>query len=466
MNFSLAYFYFIVYNKKDKGAKKMFEKIDEFIKQTKMISAGDVIGVGFSGGSDSMALLHYLASNQQKWDIEVVAIHIDHGIRENSYIDADFAKEKAKELGVRFYKFRVDAPKIAKENNVSVETAGREARYGVFKTLLRKGLVDKIALAHHMQDQAETILMHIFRGSGVSGAKGMEPIRDNVYIRPMLNTSKEEIMAYIDEYDLDYREDETNTDTSYNRNFIRNVVMKQVLTRWPNAVKAIASFGQAVSEDDEYINKNLYADAVIVEDEEAKIPTSYFFFDKPIIIRIIFKALKAIGITKDIERKHIDMILDLAKNLENGKRISLPFDAVAIKEYDYITIVNKHKDEVVLNQPFKSGEFEVEGFGRIIVKRVKDCAPRKNVLYIDFRKVPKTAVWRFRQDGDVFEKFGGGSKKLKSYLIDKKIPLRQRKVLPVLADGNEVYVIAGVEISNKVRITDAPTACMIEVKKD
>lgn len=444
----------------------MFEKIDEFIKQTKMISAGDVIGVGFSGGSDSMALLHYLASNQQKWDIEVVAIHIDHGIRENSYIDADFAKEKAKELGVRFYKFRVDAPKIAKENNVSVETAGREARYGVFKTLLRKGLVDKIALAHHMQDQAETILMHIFRGSGVSGAKGMEPIRDNVYIRPMLNTSKEEIMAYIDEYDLDYREDETNTDTSYNRNFIRNVVMKQVLTRWPNAVKAIASFGQAVSEDDEYINKNLYADAVIVEDEEAKIPTSYFFFDKPIIIRIIFKALKAIGITKDIERKHIDMILDLAKNLENGKRISLPFDAVAIKEYDYITIVNKHKDEVVLNQPFKSGEFEVEGFGRIIVKRVKDCAPRKNVLYIDFRKVPKTAVWRFRQDGDVFEKFGGGSKKLKSYLIDKKIPLRQRKVLPVLADGNEVYVIAGVEISNKVRITDAPTACMIEVKKD
>lgn len=456
----------MVYNKKTKRGKIMFENVDKFIEQTKMISAGDVIGVGFSGGSDSMALLHYLATNQQKFDIEVVAIHIDHGIRENSYIDADFAKEKAKELGVRFYKFRVDAPKLAKEKNVSIETAAREARYGVFKTLLRKGLVDKIALAHHMQDQAETILMHIFRGSGVAGAKGMEPIRENVYIRPMLTTSKEEINAYINEHDLDYREDETNTDTSYNRNFIRNVVMKQVLTRWPNAVKAIASFGQAVSEDDEYINKQLYADAVIVEGDEAKIPTSYFFFDKPIITRIIFKAFKAIGITKDIERKHIDMILDLAKNLENGKRISLPFDAVAIKEYDYVTIVNKHKEEIVLNEPFKSGEFEVEGFGKVIVKRVKDCPPRKNVLYIDFRKVPKTAVWRFRQEGDVFEKFGGGSKKLKAYLIDKKIPLRERKVLPVLADGNEVYVIAGVEISNKVRVTDAPTACMIEVKKD
>ncbi len=443
----------------------MLEDIEKFIKQTKMISAGDTIGVGFSGGSDSMALLHYLADNQQKFDIEVVAIHVDHGIRENSYIDADFTKEKAKELGVRFYKFRVDALKLAKENNVSIETAARDARYGVFKTLLKKGVVDKIALAHHMQDQAETILMHIFRGSGVAGAKGMEPIRDNVYIRPMLNTSKEEILQYLNDNNLDYREDETNVDTTYNRNFIRNVIMKQVLSRWPNAIKSISSFGQAVSEDDEYINKNIYADAVITEGDEAKIPTSYFLFDRAIITRIIFKAFKSIGITKDIERKHIDMILDLSNNLENGKKISLPFDAVAIKEYDYITIVNKHKEEVVLNEPFKCGEFEVEGFGKVCVKRVKDFEPREGVLYLDYRKVPKNAIWRFRQDGDVFEKFGGGTKKLKSYLIDKKIPLRTRNILPVLADENEVYAIAGVEISNKVKVQDVPTAYMIEVKK-
>ena len=443
----------------------MQNSIETFIDKTKMIMPGDVIGVGFSGGSDSMALLHFLASNQQKYDIEVVAIHIDHGIRENSYVDADFAKEKAKEFGVRFYKFRVDAPKIAKEKNISIESAARDARYGVFKTLLRKGLVDKIALAHHMQDQAETILMHIFRGSGVSGAKGMEPIRDNVYIRPMLSTTKQEILQYIEDNNLDYVNDETNSDSTYNRNFIRNVIMKNVLTRWPNAVKAIASFGQAVSEDDQYINKNLFADAVIIDGDEAKIPTSYFFFDRPLITRIIFRALSNIGITKDIERKHIDMILDLAK-MENGKRISLPFDAVAIKEYDYVAIVNKHKDEQTLEQPFKCGEFEVEGFGKVCIKRVKDFQAKPGVLYVDYRKVPKTATWRFRQEGDVFEKFGGGSKKLKSYLIDKKIPLRIRNILPVLADGNEIYAIAGVEISEKVKVENVPTAYMIEVKKD
>lgn len=443
----------------------MQNSIEAFIEKTKMISPGDVIGVGFSGGSDSMALLHFLASNQQKYDIEVVAIHIDHEIRENSYVDADFAKEKAKELGVRFYKFRVDAPKIAKEKNISIESAAREARYGVFKTLLKKGLVDKIALAHHMQDQAETILMHIFRGSGVAGAKGMEPVREGVYIRPMLGTTKQEILQYIEENNLDYVNDETNQDSSYNRNFIRNVIMKNVLSRWPNAVKAIASFGQAVSEDDQYINKNLFADAVIVDGDEAKIPTSYFFFDRPLITRIIFKAFANIGISKDIERKHIDMILELAK-MENGKRISLPFDAVAIKEYDYIALVNKHKEVQVLSQPFKCGEFEVKGFGTVCTKRVKDFQAKQGVLYVDWRKVPKTATWRFRQEGDVFEKFGGGRKKLKSYLIDKKIPLRTRNLLPVLADGNEVYAIAGVEISDKAKVENVPTAYMIEVKKD
>lgn len=443
----------------------MQNSIEAFIEKTNMISPGDVIGVGFSGGSDSMALLHFLASNQQKYDIEVVAIHIDHEIRENSYVDADFAKEKAKELGVRFYKFRVDAPKIAKEKNISIESAAREARYGVFKTLLKKGLVDKIALAHHMQDQAETILMHIFRGSGVAGAKGMEPVREGVYIRPMLGTTKQEILQYIEENNLDYVNDETNQDSSYNRNFIRNVIMKNVLSRWPNAVKAIASFGQAVSEDDQYINKNLFADAVIVDGDEAKIPTSYFFFDRPLITRIIFKAFANIGISKDIERKHIDMILELAK-MENGKRISLPFDAVAIKEYDYIALVNKHKEVQVLSQPFKCGEFEVKGFGTVCTKRVKDFHAKQGVLYVDWRKVPKTATWRFRQEGDVFEKFGGGRKKLKSYLIDKKIPLRTRNLLPVLADGNEVYAIAGVEISDKAKVENVPTAYMIEVKKD
>lgn len=439
------------------------ETAKQLIEKTKMFKSGEIIGVGVSGGADSMALLHFLAQNAEEYDIEVVAIHVDHGIRENSYEDADFVKQKAKELGVRFYKFRIDAPKIAREKGISIETAARDARYGVFQTLLKKGVVDKIALAHHTKDQAETILMHIFRGSGVAGAKGMEAIRDNVYVRPFLTTSKAQILEYLAENHIENVEDYSNADNSYNRNYVRNVLMPEIEKRWPNVVNAIASFGQAVTEDDEYITSQVFDDAMMVSEKEVKIPTSYFLYANPIISRLIFKACHAIGIHKDIERKHIEAIKELALNGQNGSRIYLPFEAIAIREYDYLTIYNRHEEEQTLNEPFKCGEFNVEGFGKVIVRRVKDFTPKENVLYLDYRLVPKTAVWRFRQDGDVFTKFGGGSKKLKSYLIDKKVPQRLRNVLPVLADGNEVYAIAGLEISDKVKVENVPTAFMIEV---
>lgn len=438
--------------------------VEEFIKKNKMFKSGDIVGVGCSGGSDSMALLHFLATRQEKFDIEVVAIHVDHGIREESYIDADFVRARAKELGVRFYKFRIDAPKIAKEKGISIETAAREGRYGVFKSLFNKGLVDKIALAHHVSDQAETILMHIFRGSGTSGAMGMSPVSEKVYIRPFLNVTKEEIFEYLDDNRLEYVEDKTNFDTSYNRNFVRHVILKDIKSRWPNAESAIVGLAQSIREDDAYINKQIFDEAIINEGKEVKIPTSYFLYDDAIINRIIFKAVKSIGITQDVERRHISLIKELALKGENGKKIALPFEAVAIKEYDYLTICNKHIEKAIFEQTFKCGEFEVPTFGKLIVKRVKDFVTKPGQLLLDYRLVPKGAIWRFRQEGDIFTKFGGGSKKLKSYMIDKKIPQRKRDTIPVLAYGNEVYAIAGIEISDKVKVENVPTAYLVEVK--
>ena len=438
---------------------------ENFIFENKLFKSGEIIGVGCSGGSDSLALLHYLANNQEKFDIEVVAIHVDHEIRENSYIDADFVKEKAREWGIRFYKFRVDAPKIAKEKGISLESAAREARYGVFKTLLKKGLIDKIALAHHISDQAETILMHLFRGAGIAGAKGMNAISDKVYVRPFLNTTKDEILQYLAENHLDYCEDETNEDISYNRNFVRNVLMKEIKSRWPNVEQALVNFAKSVKDDDEYINKQIYAEAIITEDRVVKIPTSYFLYDKALVSRIIFRAVKSIGINQDIERKHIEAISELALKGDNGKRLFLPFEAIAIKEYDYLTIYNRHKEEVKFEQELKCGEFDVPNFGKLVVKRVKDFSILPGQLLIDYRKVPKDVVWRFRQDGDIFTKFGGGTKKLKSFMIDKKIPVRLRDYIPVLASGNEIFAIAGVEISDKVKVENVPTAYLIEVKQ-
>ncbi len=437
---------------------------EKFIAENNLFKSGEIIGVGCSGGSDSMALLHFLAKNQEKFDIEVVAIHVDHGIRDNSYLDADFVKEKAKQLGVRFYKFRVDVPKIAKEKSISIETAARDARYGVFRALLKKGVVDKIALAHHMLDQAETILMHIFRGSGVAGARGMSPISENVFVRPLLSTQKQEIYDYLDRNHIEFVEDETNEDMGYSRNFVRNRIMKDILSRWSGAACAIVNFGKAVQDDDDYINSQIHTDAFIVEDRSVKIPLSYFLYPNAISSRIVFRAFNAIGINTDVEKKHIDMIKELARAGENGKRLNLPFDIIAVKEYDYLTIYNRHEEKPVLDLPFKCGEFDLPNGKKLIVKRVKDFNLTDGQLVLDYRKVPKEAFWRFRKDGDVFTKFGGGTKKLKSFLIDKKVPSRLRDQLPLLVVGNEVLAIAGIEISEKVKVENVPTAYMIEIK--
>lgn len=439
------------------------DEILDFIKEHKLVKRGDVVGVGVSGGVDSMCLLHYLNSVKEQLDIEVVGIHINHGIREESFDEAKFVLEKCKEMGVRVYKFTIDSNKIAKEKKLSLETAAREGRYGVFDALVKKDIVDKIALAHHMSDQAETILMHLFRGAGVKGAKGMEPIRDGIYIRPMLNVSKKEILEYASMNNIEYVEDNSNNDNTYNRNYMRNVVMKDILKRWPNAIEAINSFSRTVCEDDDYIDSNLDLNSLIVDNKVVQLPCSVFKLHSAIYSRLVFKAFSLINVKKDIERKHIEMIRDLALNLENGKKIKLPLDVTVRKEYGFLTFENVYVEKPMLKKPNKCFSFDVENFGTVTIKRVK-TDNLTDGLYFDYRKVPKDAYWRFREDGDVFEKFGGGTKKLKSIFIDKKIPVRKRDYIPVLASGNEVYVIAGVAISDKVKVENVPTCYRITVE--
>ncbi|MDD4815976.1 MAG: tRNA lysidine(34) synthetase TilS [Clostridia bacterium] len=433
------------------------ENILKTITTNKLISAGDVIGVAVSGGSDSMALLHYLNSISKEIEFEVVAVHVDHCIREVSAEDAEFVVKFCRKNNIRVYKFKVDVPKLVLQRKQSVETVARDARYGVFDALVKKDAVDKIAIAHNMKDQAETILLNLFRGTGLEGASGMNVVRDEIYIRPMLNTSKKAILDYIFLNDIPFVEDETNKDSTYSRNYIRNIIFPLIEEKWTGATQNIVNFGKQCADDNNYINNQVFTDAIIFGDKTAKIPNSYFLYHNAIVSRIIFDTLKKLGVKKDLERVHIEMIKDLAFNGENGKKIKLPLFVTIYKEYDYVTFVNKAKKEIVLEEPFGSGTFEVENFGKITVKRVKDFNLNKGELLLDAKKLPKDAIWRFRQNGDIFEKFGGGTKKLKSYMIDKKVPNRLRSTIPVLASGNVVYVIAGVEIADSVKLDKGAT---------
>lgn len=432
----------------------MENEVLNFIRENNLIKAGEVIGVACSGGADSMALLNILNNQKEELDCEIVCITIDHMLRgDNSIGDALFVKSFCADHHIPCWKFSVDASRLAESKKIGVEEAARISRYGVFEKLLKENKVDKIALAHHISDQAETILMHILRGAGLNGACGMEEIRQGNYIRPLLDTSKEDIIKYCHAEEVPYVVDETNADPSYNRNFIRNLIMPELKKRWEGVEQNLVNFSKACREDNQFIMSHARVDGVIFSDNVAKIPLAYFHYAPSVINRIIFSALEKIGVTKDIERKHIEIIKNLAEN-ENGKKVSLPSGLYAQKEYDYLTLFKIEKKEILDEYPLTVGKLDFAGLYNIVVKRTKIMDIEEGSLLIDEKKVPEGAVWRTRRAGDTFTKFGGGSKSLKNYLIDKKIPNRLRDSLAVLADGKEILCVLGVEISDKVKIDE------------
>lgn len=438
-------------------------EVEKYIESKSLINKNEVIGVAVSGGSDSIALLDFLNKLSKQNKFEIIAIHIDHMLRETSKRDSDFVVDFCKKNLIKAHCFKVDAGKLANENKISIEMAARQARYGVFEALVKKKIVNKIALAHHKNDQIETILLNLFRGTGVSGIKGMEPIRD-CFIRPFLEVDKSEILNYLKENNLEYMQDETNEQTNYQRNYIRHQILPLITEKWTGAINSIINFSSDVSQDDDYIKSKLNLDGVIYEEKMAKVPTSYFLQENALVSRMIFKVLKNIDVIKDIERKHIAIIKNFALRSDTGKKLDLPFKLSLVKEYDYIVFVNKLKEKPVFNQPFKIGKVNVNEMLQFKVKKisVEKFIKTENNLLLDIAKLPKDAVWRFKEIGDNFKKFGGGSKSLKSYLVDKKIPSRLRQNLPVLASKSEIYAILGVEISDLVKV-DYDTKSAVEI---
>lgn len=436
---------------------------EELITKNKLFKSGETIGVACSGGIDSMVLLHYLNDIKEDLDIEIVAINVDHCIRPESASDTAFVVNYCREKRIRCHKFRVDATLISKEKKLGIEEAAREARYGVFNALIEKGIVDKIALAHHEQDQVETILLNLLRGCGLKGVSGMETIRGK-FVRPFLTTSKKEIISYAYSNEIPYVEDSTNNNNEYSRNLLRNKIMPLIRENWQNADSNILSFAKICREDDNYINSSISYDDLIFEKNTVKIPLYYFIYQSSIINRILRTAFERLGLLKDIENKHLKIIKNLVNEAENGVKINLPNNVTAHKEYDYLTLTVKQEKPRPLPIEFLTSKKQnFNGYEFKVRKCNKFDLNQPLTHFIDAKKLPQDAVWRIREEGDMFERFGSGNKKLKNFFIDKKIPSRLRNEIPVLAVNNEIYVVLGYEISNKVKV-DENTKQVYEIK--
>ena len=392
-----------------------------------------------SGGVDSMVMLHAFANHLPRPNFFVVTIN--HNIRPQGKADCQFVANYCKELGIQCQVFDVDVPTHANQNKLSVETSARILRYQIFDNIP----CDYVCTAHHQRDQAETVLMHIIRGSGLTGAQGIREYNGR-YFRPMLSWTKEQIDDYAQQNEVPFVVDQTNSDDKYLRNYIRNNILPMLRDVCPSVEQNIARFAQNVAMDEQFLESLVNISAVQFDREQAKIPLELLKQPQPLAYRTIKKVFEKLGVHHDIESIHYQTILDVAKG-DGGKQTHLPFGYVAINDYTHVTICK--------TQPIVTQDWEIPfAVGVVQTPLGKVCIadkPMDNALRFDIAQIPPTAVFRTRKTGDTFVKFGGGKKPLKEYLIDKKIPQRERDKLVLLADGQNVLAIVGVEISAKIK---------------
>ncbi len=307
------------------------EKIINTIQKYKLIEERDKIVVGVSGGPDSMCLLDILYKISRKLNsqnspsrlaqLAIIVAHVNHMIRTEAKDDEIYVKNYCEKNNIDFYTKSIDIQKFANNNKIGTEEAGRLARYNFFKEVLEKTGSNKIAIAHNKNDKAETIIMNLLRGSGISGLKGIEPKRDK-YIRPLIDCERYEIEEYCNCNNLNPRIDKTNFENLYTRNKIRNIVIPYIKQEFnPNIINTLDRLSNLVYEEDRYIEnqvKKLYKNILITKENNKEIILDLKLFngqEKVIKSRlVIYTITELLGNAQGIEKIHIEDIIKLCSN--------------------------------------------------------------------------------------------------------------------------------------------------------
>lgn len=426
----------------------------EYLIGDDVVNKDDRIAVGVSGGADSMLLLWALLDKKRQIGFYLEVININHHIRGvESDRDSSFVEEFCKKHKIDYKIIDVDVLKLKKDEKKSIEESARIARYNAFKKVMKADRLNKLFLAHHKNDQAETVLMHIFRGAGISGAVGIK--NDLVICRPLLNLKKSEILNIANEHGIEFVEDSTNADSNYTRNYLRNVVIPEIEKIYPNVVDAICSFSKRCDEAQDFILSKI-DDSLIKKCEDYILLNDKAFKENKVLVReYIKRAFEKLGVFSDIETKHYKLVYELSFQDVN-KEISLPHDVVAKRTYLGVKLFirNETCENLDVYEFVKNGEIDFRGKFKIVTRVISmdEVVYGEGALFVDLNKVSNKAVWRTRRLGDKFSKIGTGSKKLNDYLTNKKIDSDVRDFIPLLATDDNVLVVLGDDICENVKI--------------
>ncbi len=392
---------------------------------------GKRVCVALSGGADSVCLLHCFYTRMQNYGISLSAIHVEHGIRgEESLRDMRFCETLCKEWGVPLKIVRVNVPALIKENGGgNLESAARLVRLNAFRELIHHDETDLVATAHHLGDVAETILFRLARGTSPAGMKAVQNFP--FLVRPLLNVSREDILQYVCENNLPHVEDSTNSDEHYTRNYIRHTVLPAFEKIHGNAQEHLARFAAQCARDDEFLTTLAQKEIKTLGAHGDKLVPADL--PEPLFSRA---CLLCMGAKTDYTSTNLEEISKL-KTLQTGKKVCLPSGKFAAREYGNIVFYDGDEGPVE-ERPFAQEEhFSAHGN-----------------LRADLDAFPAGCVVRARREGDFIVPYGGRKKSLKKFLTDRKISARLGRRLTLVACGSEVLVVVGVEISDKVKITE------------
>jgi tRNA(Ile)-lysidine synthase len=460
------------------------DRVYENIIKHHLISEGEKVLVGVSGGPDSICLLHVLFSLKEKLKIELSAIHINHMFRgKESDNDESFTGSFCHKLGIEYTSVNFDVSEIASRKKVSYEEAGRLVRYGEFEKLSNSIGAAKIAVAHNLNDQAETVIMHIVRGTGLDGLKGMDFIRGKI-IRPLLNIRRDEIEDYCNANNLNPRTDSSNLTDTYTRNRVRLKLIPYINELFEtDIVTGINKMSALIRDDSQFLDiaaEKSYKECLLANSaDEVRIDIPKLTgFHISVIRKVIRIALNELsGNLKDIETVHVESISNLVVSGASGSVIQLPRGIRALKDYSSLKLyIESDSDEMNLF------EYKAVISGRTLIEELNtsinadivgnpddsvkfDTIKYEDLVqYFDYDKIKGEIYIRNRRDGDLFKPLKStGTKKLKEYFIDKKIAREKRSEIPLVAVDNEIIWIIGHKISDNFKI-DMKTKRMLRLE--
>ena len=416
----------------------MENKVLKFIEQYHMMDNASRVILGVSGGADSVALAHFMVNRFP--DIDYVIAHVNHGLRFEADEEESFVRDFAKRLNVSFRSCQLDMALLSKERKRGIEETGREERYRFFRSLGG----DLILTAHHKDDQAETMLMHLLRGCGIKGLGGIAPFRGDL-ARPFLCVDKDEILRYCEKYELEYKTDLSNEDTVYTRNRIRKEWIPLLKEINPNVSESLWRLSQSAAEDDRYLDdiaRECYSKARYEKNGRVCLATKKIFVENSSVARRVVRMVaEEYGVSVDFD--HTERILSLV----NGKCMPLSKDLWVCRYADHYSFGTFPEKNIAVDDVILSFSGTALVGDRFFESRVSEEFVRGNIsscgvfdMALFESGVP---VIRTRRNGDYVVLADGKRKKLSDFFIDEKIPSSDRDTILLLAVENRILWVIG-----------------------